>query len=487
MKSWLLIWFTLFIIKAFPQKQFAIDEKTIDRYIETEMTRWNVPGCAIAIVRGNDLLYTKDYGYRDVENKLPVTPNTVFKIASLTKSFTAAATGILVNQKLLDWDTPVKKYLPELEFVNTELANNVTLKDLLTHRTGLYDDDWSWVGDHIDTKRMYEILSVMPQEKPLRTDFLYANMTYALAGHLIGIKTNSSWRDVIRKKFFEPLSMTSSLFSHNEKSGSKDFAFGYEWCDSLKSYLRGNLSEHLTDSLSVCEAFAFISSSAVDLSKWIQLFINGGNWRGEQLIPADILKELTRPVNYIHASRYPELTERFYCMGWEQNYYKTHKLLQHSGGLSGFKSYMSFMPQDSMGIIVLTNGQPYRFAEAVSYDLYDLVLSLPATHWSDKFLSGQKTKSGDIKNADTIIPGTTPSKPLAEYAGIYFSKWLGAMKVIYENGELFFQFHTYPKEKMSHTHYNTFRADSGNITFQFSHEGKITGMVLNEYYFDKSE
>lgn len=197
------LYIILNLSSAFSQKQqLFINNKDIDKYISSTLEEWEVPGCAIAITKADKLLYSNGYGYRDVENKLPVTPNTVFKIASCTKSFTAAATGLLVNQNILDWNEPVKKYLPELEFSTTELTNSTTLRDLLNHRTGIIDDDWSWVGDHIDAKRMLEILSAMPQGQSFRSGYYYNNMAYALAGYLSTVKTNSSWRDLIRKFFF---------------------------------------------------------------------------------------------------------------------------------------------------------------------------------------------------------------------------------------------------------------------------------------------
>ncbi len=470
-----------------------IDFKEIDRYVLTAMTEWKIPGCAVAVVKGNELIYAKGYGYRNMEDRLPVTANTVFKIASCTKSFTAAAAGLLVERKLLDWDIPVKDYLPRLEFSSELLTRQVTLRDLLSHRTGLLDDDWSWVGDHIDSNRMFEILSVMPQQGQFRSDYLYANMTYALAGYLIGTRTKSSWRQIIRQYFFEPLSMNSTSFSHTENSGISDFAFGYEWVDSSAVYQRGNLNEHYTDSLSVCEPFAFISSSVADLSQWVRLFINGGSRNKKQLIPERSMKELLKPSMYEHASRYKELSESYYCMGWEQNYYKQHKLLQHSGGLAGFKSYMSFMPQDSIGIVVLTNGQAYRFPQALSYDLYDRLLGVQPTNWLNKFREeANKVKSSKTTGAGRRIAGTLPSRPLAEYAGVYFSKWLGTMKVFYENGSLYFQFHQYPKELMKHAHYDTFYTEpewslGSGISFRCNHDGKITGLLLNEFLLEKKD
>lgn len=467
--------------------QPVLNTREVDQLIEKQMKRWKVPGVAIAIVKGSEVLYAKGYGYRNIENKLPVTPNTIFKIASLTKSFTAAAAGILVEQKLLSWDAPVKGYLPQLVLANKELTNDVTLRDLLSHRTGLYDDDWSWVGDHIDRNRMYEILSAMPQQAPLRKEYIYSNMTYALVGELLAMRSGNSWRNLVRQYFFQPLSMSHSGFSHTENSGWDDFAYGYE-VDSLGSYTRGNLSEHCTDSLSVCEAFGFISSSAMDLSKWVRLFILGGNWKGKQIIPPGSFIELIRPVNFVHGPG--EKTQNNYAMGWEQDDHKGHRLLQHSGGLTGFKSYMSFMPGDSIGIVILTNGQPYRFPKAITYDLYDMLLGLAPTAWSAKWFVEDSTRAKMPAPVSINIAGTAPTHPLAAYAGTYHSIWLGDMKVFFENGELYFQFHTYPKEKMKHAHYDTFytepqRSPGSGISFRMDHDGKINSMMLNEFVFEK--
>ena len=162
--------------------------------------------------------------------------------------------------------------------------------------------------------------------------------------------------------------------------------------------------------------------------------------------------------------------------------------MQHSGGISSFKTYMSFMPRDSIGVIVLTNGQPFQFPQALCYDLYDRILRLPQTLWTEKFLPETKGRSEATKRPQ--IANTVPSKPLPDYAGIYHSKWLGDMKVLFENGELYFQFHNYPKEKMKHAHYDTFftepeREPGTGISFQLDHDGNVKAMLLKEIPFQK--
>lgn len=466
-----------------------INPNEIDHLVLSAMQNWHIPGCAIVITSGEEIIYTQGYGYRNVEDKLLITPRTVFKIASCTKSFTAAAAGLLVNKRLLEWDKPLKDYLPDLKLHSEYLTAQVTLRDCLSHRTGLYDDDWAWVGDHIDSNRLYEIIEAMPVRYPFRTNYQYSNVMYALVGSLLTKFSHNSWRELIRNNFFVPLSMESACFSHNQTSGLNDFAYGYEYNEQMNRYVRGNLNEHFTDSLSVCESFGFISASVTDLAKWVQTFISGGKYKSKTIIPGEILNEVLKPHNFISLPEYPELSESYYTLGWIQNYYKGHKLLQHSGGLSGFKSYMSFMPGDSLGIVVLTNGQPYQFPQALTFDLYDRVLGFYKTNWLQRHQIKIIKEIPDSSSSEKY-PGTKPNKPLHEYAGLYHSKWLGNMVVIYYQGELYFQFHQYPPEKMTHAHFETFytsefKGSEHGITFLFTHNGEITGLMLNEFKFDK--
>jgi CubicO group peptidase (beta-lactamase class C family) len=488
MKPWLLFLFFLAHL-ASSTAQNKMPAQAIDSYIQESMKAWKIPGCAIAIVDAKGIQYLKGYGSRDLENQLPVTGHTLFKIASCTKSFTATAAARLVDQQLLSWDQPVATYLPQLRFIDPMLTQQVSLRDLLAHRTGLYDDDWSWVGDHVDENRMFEILAAMPVKGNFRSSYIYSNMGYALAGKLMSHAAKRSWREQV-SYFFSALGMKNSTFSHTDAPALADFAFGYT-PDSAGKFIRGNLNEHFTDSASKSEPFGFISSSAHDISRWLGLFIHGGKWQGQQLIPAAVFGELIKPLNYMEKSRDKEISDSYYCMGWVQNFYKNHRLLQHSGGLAGFKCYMSFMPEDSLGIVVLSNGDAHAFPQAASYDLYDLVLSLDRTSWTNRYLERLKKRAAMPAPGAMNIPGTSPSKPLVEFAGVYYNKWLGEIKLIYEDGSLWFQFHRYPKERLKHAHYNTFyteaqRTPGAGISFQLDHDGKVCGMKLNEYDFVKN-
>ncbi|PYU10073.1 MAG: penicillin-binding protein, partial [Acidobacteria bacterium] len=184
-----------------------------DAYMEQTLKDWNTPGVGVGIVVGNKLVFVKGYGYRDYEKKLPFTARTLQPIASNSKLFTAVAAGMLVEEGKLTWDKPIKQSVPEIEFYNDQLNNNVTLHDMLSHRTGVTRHDLIWFKSPFTRKELFERLKYLEPQEPMRETFLYNNLMFAAAGQVIEMKSGKRWEDFVRERIFTPLGMSTTCYT----------------------------------------------------------------------------------------------------------------------------------------------------------------------------------------------------------------------------------------------------------------------------------
>ena len=289
-KSALSICFLLLISGlAGGQKIIPIEQKLkgFDATVEKILKDWNVPGCGVGIVVKNKLVFAKGYGYRDLEKKLPVTANTLFQIASNTKLFTATAIGFLVEEGKLDWDKPVKNYVPQIQFYNDELNANVTIRDMLSHRTGISRHDGIWYKSDFTREELFERLKYLEPSIPLRQGYLYNNLMYAAAGSVVEKLSGQTWEDFVRARIFKPLEMTHSIFVTEEMQKQNDFMTPYYEKRDTSLLLR---YPFYTKQQGLGPAGAIITSIN-DLSNWLITQMNGGKYKSQQIIPARIIHE----------------------------------------------------------------------------------------------------------------------------------------------------------------------------------------------------
>ena len=210
-------------------QQGAVYEKLkgFDQYMNKILTEWNIAGAGVGIVYKNKLIYAKGYGYRDYGQKLPFTPATLFSIASNTKLFTAVSVGMLVDQGKLDWDRPIRKFIPSIEFYNNDLNNSVTIRDMLSHRTGISRHDMIWYKSDYTRQELFDRLKYMEPSQPLRQGLLYNNMMYVAAGYIVELLTNKPWENFVKDKILNPLDMKNTLFSVQQMEANSNHAIPY--------------------------------------------------------------------------------------------------------------------------------------------------------------------------------------------------------------------------------------------------------------------
>ena len=433
----------------------------IDKYIDSVMQIWNIPGLALCIVYKDQLIYAKGYGYRDLENKLPVEPTTLFPIASNSKLFTATAAVMLAEDKKILLDIPVKQYMPSLQFNNEELNARITMRDLLSHRTGLPRYDGLWVGASTTRKEMVEKVALMKPQLGFREGYIYNNMMFVTAGAIMETVSGSSWENIIRTKLFQPLKMNQSCFTQVEWVQTSNKAFAYFEPDSTRRLLRRTFVGQ-TDALGPAGT---IKSTVNDMSHWMIAQLNKGLYEGKQVISPATIQQTLLPNNIADKEmKWNELSNALYCLGRTIQTYKGYKLATHTGSIDGFYSNLTLIPNEQLGIFMVHNSIPAgSFRSGMALPVIDRLLELTLTPWSERYYDDyQKSKILDKKQKDSLqatqVQHTTPSHSLEQFAGKYQSAMYGVADIQFENGKLVVDYRG-TRSLLNHFHYDQFITD----------------------------
>jgi CubicO group peptidase (beta-lactamase class C family) len=433
-----------------------------DAYMEQILKDWNTPGIGVGIVVNDKLVFAKGYGYRDYEKKLPFTPTTLCQIASNSKLFTAVAAGMLVEQGKLTWDNPVRDAVPTIQFYNDQLNNNVTLRDMLSHRTGVTRHDLIWFKSPFTRKQLFEKLKYLEPQQPMRETFLYNNLMFSAVGYIVELKSGKTWEQYVRENIFEPLDMPTSTYTISDMLKHPDHGVPYrEKRDSFELYM----IPYYEDTEGVAPAGAIISNID-ELSHWLIALMNDGKYNGKQVLPPNVLKATMQPAIGLpntlgEALGYWELLNPDYGMGRQTASYRGRLLTFHGGDLPGFHSQVSFLPNDKIGVIVFVIGDHAApLYNVVSYNVYERLLGMDQTPWSERRLKIRlaNKKAGTearAKAGSDRVPDTKPSHALADYAAEYENPAYGIVKIGLKTERLDFTFHEF-QFPLSHFHYDRF-------------------------------
>jgi len=464
-----LLWFIIvcFQINIFSQTiDITKRLKGFDSYMDKILKDWNIAGAGVGIVYKDKLVFAKGYGYREYEQKLPVTSKTLFQIASNTKLFTAVSIGMLVDQGKLDWDKPIRNYVPSIEFYNNDLNNSVTIRDMLSHRTGISRHDLIWYKSDFSRKELFERLKYLEPSQPLRQGFLYNNLMYVSAGYIIELLSSKTWETFVQEKILTPLEMKSTVFTVKEMENNPDHGVPYNEKRDTTLLYKIPIYE---DQQAVGPAGAIISNIE-DMSNWLITLMNNGKFKNRQVIPERIVKATLEPTvalpnSGLENKGYKEILNSFYGMGRFTLSYRGHFVTNHGGALPGFYSQVAAMPYDSIGVIVFVIGdQGVSLTNIIPYNIFERLLGLDLTPWSERGLKDQKEgkkigKEGRSKSGAELIPGTRPSHQLPDYTGQYENPAYGIINITLADSALQMDFHNI-KLPLKHFHYDRF--DSPN-------------------------
>jgi CubicO group peptidase (beta-lactamase class C family) len=433
----------------------AVEERmeSIEEFVTEQLAAWEVPGCAVAAVRDGDIVLTAGWGRRDLEADLPVTPDTLFAIGSTTKAFAVATVGALVDDGLLDWESPLRDYVPDLRLHDPVVSDRMTILDLLSHRSGLPRHDLVWLG-HPERSRaeLVRRLRFLPLSRDLRQEFQYCNLGYMAAGHVVDVLSGTAWEDYLRSRLLRRLGMDRSNLSVDDMSADPDHAGAYE-------RRQGVVVPVPPRPVAAMAPAGAINSCAADMAWWLLAQLGGGQEDGKAVMSPGTLALQHAPHMVIPEDRtFPESSRHAYGLGWIIGRYRGRRLAEHGGGIDGFLTECMLLPDDGIGVAVMTNTTSSAMAPVVAYRVLDELLGLEPLDWFSRFkprFDAVMAGSKQARAARRVIPDAPLPRPLDAYAGEYQHPGYGTLAITLEDGSLRPRFGTMDLS-LPHRHYETF-------------------------------
>jgi CubicO group peptidase (beta-lactamase class C family) len=466
----------------------------VDQVVERARKEFNVPGIAVAIVKDGEVVLAKGYGVRKQGEPAPVTAQSLFRIASNTKAFTTAALAMLVDEGKIRWDDPVTQHMPGFQLYDPYVTREMTIRDLLTHRSGLglgAGDLMFFPPGDLGRDEIIKRLRFIKPATSFRSAYAYDNLLYIAAGQLIPAVTGKSWDDFVRDRIFTPLGMTNTFTAIAALKNGEDVATPH---NTLSDKLEALPQEDMDSS---APAGAIITCVA-DLAKWMNLQLNGGMagtkrlfsaaqsremWAAQTILP---IEELSKDVPAAFAATQPNF--HAYGLGWDLRDYRGKRLVGHTGSLSGYVSRTELIPELRLGIVVLTNQEVTAAHSAIVNTVIDHYLGGPDADWVSAYAARVKKQQSEgeeavKKAAGKRNPNTKPALPLTSYAGRYRDAWYGDMRIEEHAGKLSIYLTHTPDlaGELQHWQYDTFVARWKNrtldadayVTFALKPDGSI--------------
>ena len=428
------------------------DLEQLRKFIREVRSQWQVPGLAVGIVRGGEVIFAEGFGYRNNEEKLLVTENTLFGIGSATKAFTALWAGMLLEEGKLDLDRPIAEFIPGFSLKDDPLSAYITIRDLLTHRAGLPRYDFALIyNSELARRQIMANLSSMQRTGSFRSSFQYSNFNYIIAAAVMEEITGTSWEDAVAEGILEPLQMSVSL-SCRDLVGRQDYALGY--------VRRGEEVERIDFwELGAAAPAGAINASILDLTKWLNFFLQDGRLGDKNLVSPSTVQLLTTPQVAL-SGRGERISQLSYALGWFVDSYRGHYRVYHGGTTAGFSALVAFLPDEDLGIAVLANLQGTPAVDIITQTIIDKLLGLEAVDWNGEARLAyakqvQLLDELSVFNSSMRHQNTLPSHELAAYAGNFTHPLYGTITISQEGEELIAKYGE-AEFKLEHWHYNTF-------------------------------
>ncbi len=463
--------------------------KAIESLAEHTMKQWKVPGLALVVVRDDHLFFLKGFGVREVGKPEPVTSDTVFPLASCTKSFTTLAMGMLVDEGKLDWDDPVRKHVKYFHLSDPLADASVTLRDIVSHRTGVGTHDLLWYGSNWSLEDRIRHACKLDLIAPFRASFRYQVVFFGAAGVAVAEASGVPWQDFVQTRIFDPLEMKKSCCTFPADRG--DLASPHAKQADGKVTVVPRFPQGDPDPT------GSIHSTARDLANYLRFQLGDGTWKGKRVISAESLEEphtaqvVLRLQGGAKAMN-PETLFLHYGMGWIVQDYRGKRLLMHGGSIDGFRADLTLVPEARLGIALLSNLEGGLANVSLSNSIVDLVLGAPARDWSDYYLKLYEDGERDAQAAakelrDQRGPVRVPARRLKAYTGAYEDNAYGECRIELEDGKLFWHWQKV-RTPLEHYQADVFLANYGPLVdtafvFAASATGVIEGFRIQDRSF----
>jgi CubicO group peptidase (beta-lactamase class C family) len=468
----------------------------LERDVNAALKAFDVPGMAIAIVKDGKVVAAQGFGVRQLGDPAPVTGKTLFEVASNSKAFTAAALAMLVDEGKLAWDDPVIKHLPNFAMYDAYVTREMTVRDLLTHRSGLglgAGDLLWWPTTTFSTDEIIERLRYVKPATSFRNSYAYDNLLYIVAGKIVAEKAGKSWGDAVRERILSPLGMDTTTTSVDEMLKSADHSAPH-------SKINDRIAVVKPMPVSNAVGAVGINTNAEDIAKWMMVLLNQGKQAdGKQLISTKQTRELFTEQTPIKISEPKPGLEKTrpnfsgYGLGFNLRDYRGRKIAMHSGALQGFYSRIMLVPEENLGVAIFTNAENSGSMTSLGWRILDHYMGATPTDWI-KIIAAREAedhaaelaKQGKANAARAAK--SRPSLPLASYDGEYKDGWYGEVTIRHEGGKQLMSFARTPDlvGEMEHFQHDTFivrwkqrnfNADA-YVTFALNPDGSIDRMKM---------
>jgi CubicO group peptidase (beta-lactamase class C family) len=440
----------------------------LDAWISRSIKEFEVPGISVAIVKDGKVVLAKGYGVRKLGDQKPVDEHTLFGIGSNTKAFTTAALAMLVDEGKLSWDDPVYQRLPGFQMYDPYVSHEMTIRDLLTHRSGMGLGEGDLLIFPHTTYTRDDVIHRLRYMKPVssfRSRYAYDNLLYIAAGQIIPAVTGTSWDDFIRQRILSPLGMNATNLSNAAFKPGENYAFPH-------SRLDGKLQVVEFGNLDNAAPAGAINSSAADMAQWMILQLGRGRLPNSdlRLFTEKQSREMWSPQTILPTGNpSPSLLAlrpnfSAYGLGWGLRDYHGRKLVGHTGGVTGFVSRVMLVPEEGLGVVILTNAEEGGAFDSILYHIIDGYLGLPSTDWIAAFKAAkeheeQAAAEVEKRQNNFRAADSKPSLPMEKYAGVYADAWYGTATIRAGDGKLVLSFEHTPTMvgELQHWQYDTFK------------------------------
>lgn len=429
-----------------PDGQPAFVRDSLDNYIQKGLKEWNLPGLALVIVKNGKVVWMKGYGVRDIESKKPVDENTLFMIASNTKLFTGSSLAMLETEGKISLDDPITRYFPDYRLYDSTSTKLVTIRDMLSHHIGTktFEGDFTFWNTTLSREEIMRRMRFLKPPFHFRQEYGYCNSCFMTAGQVIPVVTGEPWEHFVQTHFLTPLEMTHTLVLSTGIGDQPNAATPYTTSYSDK------LNKVPFDNWNNLAPAASIISNVNELSHWLFMQLDSGRYQGKEIIPWEALQKTRLANTWLNSRKSSRLPTHFegYGLGLFMADYAGRQIFWHTGGAGGMVSNICFVPEEKLGIAVLTNNDDQELFEDLRYQILDAYLGVPYINRSNQDLPEFKEKSEkvlkEINEWKARVKLNRTEIPLNTYTGVYNNRLYGKIRITQEQKKLIIHFDIKP-------------------------------------------
>lgn len=457
----------------------------VEVIVSQAMATWKVPGLAIAVVRSDSVIFAKGFGVKRLGDKDPVDARTVFAIGSASKAFTGASLAMLADDGKLTMDDRVLDHLPWFQMYDSWVTREMRLRDLLLHRSGLERGELAWYNTTRSRDEIVRSVRFLPPTTTFRTRFQYQNLMYITAGEVIRQVSGMTWDDFVRTRIFAPLGMTASNTSVRALDGQPNVAQPH-------AELSGTVRPIPYRNIDNAGAAGSINSNVLDMAQWVRLWLKGGRVGTTQLLSETMTREAIRPQMtmddpvlgaMLGSPQFPG-----YAFGWFVSAFRGKRHISHGGNIDGMAAMVGFLPDDGVGVVILTNMNQSTITIPLMWHLFDRALGLSSPDYFGEYRRTEERFMASLPRPTPPQTASAPaSLPLESYAGVYRHDMFGPATVRLTDGKLTISYDANPNGMgdLVHVRHEAFNAvmrdpilGNAPVTFRIDKSGRVEGMTF---------